>query len=159
MADNIKKRAGKSTRSKRTKTLPREQARAATGRPPLDIDPETVEGMAWGGSSMEDVATFLEVDVSTIKRRFAPIFRKHKAGGRIKLNQAMLRTAIGRPARVVGEGANVRVIPAVPGNPTIQIFLSKQWLGYSDKVQMPVNEAGEEIEPQTMEIFGRIVRF
>lgn len=147
---------GKSTKSKRRAT-PRERAPKATGRPPVDIDPETVEGMASVGATIDEVATFLEVAHNTIERRFGPLFRKHGQGKKIKLRQAMLRSAIGTPARVLADGS---VQPAIPPNPTIQVWLSKQWLGYSEKREVPVDGEGNPQRPlSTIEIFGRVIPF
>lgn len=151
--------AKKSTRSKRRKTVARENAPHRTGRPPLDIDRETVEGMAAVGATKEDVAAFLEVSRDTIERHFAALFEKHKAGRRIKLQQAQLRTALGSPRRVVVDGKKTRIIPAVPGNPTMQIWLGKQLLGQSEKLQVPVDGEGEEVERQYIEILGQRVIF
>lgn len=139
-----KKHPGKSRR----KTVPRARAPKPTGRPPLDISEETIEGMAWGGASMELVAEYLRVDVSTIKRRFATIFQKHAAHKKIKLTQAQFRSAIGTPARVI-EGV---VQPAIIPNVTAQIWLGKQWLKQSDKVETPVDEQGDEIPRQRIRV-------
>ncbi len=136
-----------STKSKRRNT-PRERAPKATGRPPVDISAEMIEGMAWGGSSMEDVADALLVDVATIKRRFAPIFRKHKGEKKIGLTQSQYRSARGTPARII----NGVKQDAIPPNVTAQIWLGKQWLKQSDKVETPVDEQGNEIPRQRIRV-------
>jgi hypothetical protein len=141
-----KKRA--STKSRRTKTKPRSESPKSRGRPPLDIDPETVEGMASFGASIEDVADFLEVSRDTVERHFAAIFHKHKAGKRIKLQQAQFLSAIGREPRAARPANPETGEPAVSGrigyHPSVkmQMWLGKQWLGQSEKVEVPVDADG-----------------
>lgn len=144
-----------STKSKRRNT-PRERAPKATGRPPVDISAETIEGMASVGASIEDVADFLEVSRATIDRRFAKLFHKHKAGKRIRLQQAQFAQAVGRRAGYDKQGV---MQPAIAPNPSMQIWLGKQWLKQSDKVETPVDEQGNEIPRQRIKVGGIWVVF
>lgn len=85
-------------------------------RPEIEIDPEQVEKMAMIGCTVVDIALVLGCSTDTIHRRFAAEVAKGKGKQRTRLRQLMWASA-------------------EKGNITMQIFLSKQYLGFSDKVE------------------------
>lgn len=86
------------------------------GRPKKSIDGETVEKLAALNCSTEEIAEWFSVDKRTIERRFMPHLIKGRANGRISLKRKMFEMAMG-------------------GNSTLCIWLSKQMLGYTEKVE------------------------
>ncbi len=114
------------------------------GRPRVEIDMSILEGMATIMCTAEECASVLGVSLKTIERRLKEdtgagfdVFRKkHGDTGKRSLRRAQFELAIGTPAR---DGK-----PAVPGHPTMLIWLGKQWLGQEDKqthqLQIPSGE-------------------
>lgn len=84
------------------------------GRPPADIDPLQVIQMARKGAKVTEIAEFFGVDGDTIHRRFAAELVKGKQELRHSLRMAQIEVA-------------------EEGNPTMLIWLGKQYLGQSDK--------------------------
>ena len=70
--------------------------------------------------SYDEAAAVLDCDPRTIQRNYAAVFKKGREKGRMSLKRKMWQTAMG-------------------GNVTMQIFLSKQLLGYSDKQEQTVH--------------------
>lgn len=86
-------------------------------RPKLQINEAQVEQLAAINCSYEEAAAVLNCDPRTIQRRYAAVFKKGREVGRMSLKRKMWETAMG-------------------GNVAMQIFLSKQLLGYSDKTEV-----------------------
>lgn len=80
-----------------------------------DIDAKAVEAMAFVGSTNQEIADYFNVSERTIRRRFAEILTKRKAGQKIKLREMLWQSA---------QGGNIAAI----------IFLSKNLLNMSDKL-------------------------
>jgi hypothetical protein len=105
------------------KTLP--------GRPRIDIDLELVYALAKIHCSVSEIASILGVSKDTINRRCGDIIERAKDEGRMSLRRGMFHKAINE------------------GNVVMQIFLSKQWLGYSDN---PVSSSSTKILPWNDEV-------
>ena len=63
---------------------------------------------------------------------FAEYFSQKRQHGRHSLRRAQWKAAIGEPAVVAGDGTVLQA--EVKPNITMQIWLGKQWLGQSDKL-------------------------
>lgn len=87
-----------------------------TGSNKLDIDPEQVIKLAQIGCPVVDIAWILDCSTDTLNRRFAAELSKGRAQQRTRLRQMMWKSA-------------------EHGSVAMQIFLSKQYLGFSDKVE------------------------
>ena len=90
---------------------------AKRGRPKKEIDYEMVEKLARIMATQEEIATFFDVSVRTLQRRkeFCRAYKKGLDHGKMSLRRyqyAMAQT-----------------------NPTMAIWLGKQYLGQRDKVQ------------------------
>lgn len=85
-------------------------------RPRLDINEEQVEELASINCSIEEIAAVVDCDRATLHRRFATVIQKGRERGRQSLKRKMWGIAMG-------------------GNVTMCIWLSKQMLGYTDKVE------------------------
>lgn len=94
------------------------------GRPPLDVNTEVVEGMAIVGATNTEIAEFCGCSVDTLTRRFADILVKSRAGRKAKLRRAQYQVAL-------------------KGNPAMLIWLGKNELGQSDKVEVDAKSAAE----------------
>jgi hypothetical protein len=86
---------------------------AKRGRKPIDVNPDHVRAMAAIWCTKREIATVLGMSVDTLDRRFRKEFKKGRAEGRTNLRRKMWSTA-------------------ESGNVSMQIFLSKQMLGYRD---------------------------
>jgi len=89
---------------------------APRGRPRKEIDATTVEKLAGLNCTVQEIADWFDVDKRTIERRFMPHLTKGRSHGNISLKRKMFEMAMG-------------------GNATMCIWLSKQMLGYTDKVE------------------------
>lgn len=87
-------------------------------RPRIDIDEEQLEKLAIMQCADREIAAWFSVSVDTLHRRYADLIRKARDKGRTELRRVMWKKAV------------------IENNTTMQIFLSKQWLGYSDKVDI-----------------------
>lgn len=102
------------------------------GRPRKEIDFAQLETMVTIQCTEEECADLFGMDRDTLRARiqektgegFSAFFKKHTTEGKRSLRRAQYRTAIGTP--VTDDQA------AIPGNPTMQIWLGKQMLGQKD---------------------------
>lgn len=105
------------------KTLP--------GRPRVEIDLDLVYALAKIHCSDTEIANIVGVSSDTIRRRCSDIIARAKDEGRMSLRRVMFHKAVNE------------------GNVVMQIFLSKQWLGYSDS---PTAAASTKILPWNDEV-------
>lgn len=102
-------------------------------RPQLEIDPEVVEKLASIHCTMKEIAAIVECSVDTLERRFADLIKTGQEKGKTSLRRAMFKKALENG-----------------GHPTMMIWLSKQHLGMSDKVEQTVDtrfiETAKEFE-------------
>jgi len=111
------------------------------GREGIHVDPDEVEQLAALGCSWREIADFFGIHQDTARRNFAANYIKGLAKASISLRRAMLHNAT----------QNM--------NASVQIFLSKNWLGLSDD---PRNTSDDtvlpwvEAEPKTEPVSGKI---
>ncbi len=106
------------------------------GRPRVEIDMEMLTNMVRIQCTAEECARILGISSDTIDRRlkeatgagFAEFYKKHSDEGKMSLRRAQYQTAMG-------------------GNPTMQIFLGKQWLGQRDKVDVDTTSSDGSMTP------------
>jgi len=96
------------------------------GRPKIELDRDQIRKLAELQCTLKEVAYVMGVSSDTIERNYRDDYDKGIAHGKIKLRRAMFRNATEKD------------------NPTIQIWLSKQWLGYSDN---PISDEDNAILP------------
>lgn len=75
-----------------------------------------------------EIAAFFDADVKTIERRFHPLLEKGRQEGKISLKRVMWTKAL-------------------EGNTTMMVWLSKNCLGYTDKVESVVEGKTEHYVP------------
>jgi hypothetical protein len=85
-------------------------------RPRKKIDTEQLEKLAMIGCTTEEIAGFFEVSRDTIERRYAAIIAKGRQNGKIRLRRLQLQIA-------------------EKGNAVMAIWLGKQMLGQTDKIE------------------------
>lgn len=85
------------------------------GRPKLEIDPTVVEKLASINCTMIEIASVVGCSVDTLENRFSDIIKKGREFGKMSLRRMMYEKC-------------------QQGNVTMMIWLSKQMLGYTDKV-------------------------
>lgn len=96
------------------------------GRDKTVVPPDQVEELANLGCTDRDIANFFGISESSLRYNFSDNLIKGRELLKIKLRKAMLKSAI------------------VNENVTMQIWLSKQWLGMSDS---PYETQGNEVLP------------
>ena len=89
----------------------------AVGRPKINIDLDIVGNLASIGCTQEEIASVVGVSARTLQRNYAEIIDRFKNKGKASLRKKMWDKAIKKD------------------NTNMQIFLSKNVLGMSDKVQ------------------------
>jgi hypothetical protein len=91
-------------------------------RPKKEINDKQLEKLISINCSVEEVADFFEVDPRTIQRRFAAALKRGRSLGKVSLKRRMWKTAM----------------TDNKGTVSMQIFLSKQMLGYRDRFEETV---------------------
>lgn len=94
-------------------------------RPRKNIDPDQVRRLAMINCSNAEIASVVGCSTDTIERRFAAVIKEGREQGRSSLKRMMWEAA-------------------QKGNISMMIFLSKQMLGYSDKLTQQVTSDGEQ---------------
>lgn len=135
-------------------------------RPTTDIDWTACEAMLKIGATAEEIAFVFNCDPNTLNRRckaengltFAEWSNKYRSEFNISLRRAQLRSAFGQKSTRVkrkykGKGEDREVIEEVEEEfwllyPSVQaqIWLGKQYLGQSDKVEQTNIFGGDEEE-------------
>ena len=88
----------------------------ATGRPKKEIDYELVDKLANIQCTQEEIASCLDLSVRTLQRdeEFCRIYKKGQENGKMSLRRMQFKLA--------------------EKNPTMAIFLGKQYLGQKDTI-------------------------
>ena len=97
-------------------------------RPQKKIDEEQVRKLAAINCSLEEIGSIVGCSVDTLGRRFAEVIKEGRNHGRTSLKRKMYETAMG-------------------GNITMMIWLSKQMLGYTDKVEEKMTVKAALVDP------------
>ena len=96
------------------------------GRPKTIIDYPKLDSMCHIHCNGEECAAILGIDYDTLDRRlkkdghggFTDYFKKKSAGGKMSLRRRQYTAAV------------------TDGNPTMMIWMGKQWLGQTDKQEL-----------------------
>jgi len=92
------------------------------GRPKLELDEAEMERLAKAQCSNVRIAAAVGCDEGTLRGRFSELLTRWRNLGKINLEVAMMQKAL-------------------DGNVPMQIHLSKQYLGHSDRARIEVSEA------------------
>jgi hypothetical protein len=87
------------------------------GRKKLSISKELVEQLARIHCTLEEIGSIVKCSPDTLRRRFSKIIKNAEREGKMSLKRAMWKKAL------------------TEENTTMQIWLSKNILGYTDKVE------------------------
>jgi hypothetical protein len=98
-------------------------------RPRKKIDPRKVKQLAGAGLTVAEIAAFLDCSKDTLERRFAASLKE----GRERLNASLKRK---------------QFIVAMGGNPTMLIWLGKQYLGQEEKVSATIRGKATPTDPE-----------
>ena len=88
-------------------------------RPIKEINVDQLEELAAINCSVDEISAVIGIDRRTIQRRYAAALQTGRERGKASLKRMMWKAAVG-------------------GNITMMIWLSKQMLGYTDKVEEKV---------------------
>lgn len=83
-------------------------------RPKKEVNEQMLKQLAGIHCTMNEMSAMLGVSVDTLERRYADTIKEARESGKMSLRRAMFKKAL-------------------DGNPTMQIWLSKQHLGMVDK--------------------------
>lgn len=124
-ADNNKPEPKKKSPQKKEAEAPKKRG---GGRPKKVIDYETVEKLAMIQCTQDEIASFLDISVRTLQRdeEFCRLYKKGMDNGKISLRRKQFKIA--------------------DKNPSMAIFLGKQYLGQTDKVDNSITFE-EESDP------------
>ena len=87
------------------------------GRPQKSIDEKVLANLSQIGCTQEEIGSIVGISARTLQRRFADLLEVNKNKGKASLRKKMYDKAVKKD------------------NTMMQIFLSKNMLGMSDKVQ------------------------
>ena len=104
-------------KSDKIKTKDIKKTHSKVGRPKAEVDVEILKNLASIGCPTYEIASVMNVSARTLKRNFAEIIDQYKERGKASLRKKMFDKAVKKD------------------NTMMQIFLSKNYLGMSDKVQ------------------------
>ena len=104
-------------KSDKIKTKDIKKTQWKVGRPKTEVDVEILKNLASIGCPTYEIASVMNVSARTLKRNFAEIIDQYKQKGKASLRKKMYDKAVKKD------------------NTMMQIFLSKNYLGMSDKVQ------------------------
>ena len=93
-------------------------------RPKIEIDKDQLYKLASMGCTTEEIAAFFDCSRDTIERRFAAILAKGRQTTKIRLRRIQWQIA-------------------EKGSAAMGIFLGKNLLGQSDKIESEITEAPE----------------
>ena len=93
------------------------KTQSKVGSPKAKVDVEILKNLASIGCPTYEIASVMNVSARTLKRNFAEIIDQYKERGKASLRKKMYDKAVKKD------------------NTMMQIFLSKNYLGMSDKVQ------------------------
>jgi DNA-binding CsgD family transcriptional regulator len=96
---------------------------------------EQIENLAAFGCTDEEIAVLAGVNESTVKRSFAPLLKKGRAGLRSNLRTAQVKKALGVFVPEYDKQGNRVDLYLSPPDNTMLIWLGKQYLGQSDKTE------------------------
>jgi hypothetical protein len=105
---------------------------ADRGRPKKKIDPEQVRKMAGIGLTVAEIAALNECSAVTVQRRFAKVIEE----GRLRRNASLRRKQFEM---------------AMSGNPTMCVWLGKQYLEQADK-QEQSGPGGAPLNPPVFNV-------
>ena len=104
-------------KSDKIKTKDIKKTQLKVGRPKAEVDVEILKNLASIGCPTYEIASVMNVSARTLKRNFAEIIDQYKERGKASLRKKMFDKAVKKD------------------NTMMQIFLSNNYLGMSDKVQ------------------------
>ena len=95
-----------------------------TGRPKKEIDYTAVEKLASIQCTQEEIANFLEISVRTLQRdeEFCRLYKKGQDNGKMSLRRIQFKLA--------------------EKNPTMALWLGKQYLGQKDVIENNITNNG-----------------
>lgn len=99
-----------------------------TGRPRIELDTDQIAKLAEIQCTIKEIAYIMGVSTDTISRNYADVVEAGKQSGKMQLRRAQWRKAVEE------------------GNPTMQIWLGKQYLEQADQ---PINTADTAPLPWT----------
>lgn len=114
-------------------------------RPKLELNEENIEKLAMIQCSKIEIAAFMGCSVDTLDNRFSEVIAKGREAGKTSLRRKQYETAMN-------------------GNVTMLIWLGKQWLGHTDKIEQKTemtttdtaDDARKELERLKLEISEKV---
>lgn len=149
-----KAKRGRDARGRFIKAPIKKATEKAQGRPRKTFDLGAIEGLGAIMATQEEMAAVLRCSVDTIQDRlrtdddFSGVYKKGQSTAKLSLRRAQKHKALGRPARAEELNEEGRVVrPAeeeIAPNPTMMIWLGKQWLDQRDRQDIVTTQQHEE---------------
>lgn len=117
-------------------------------RPQIQIDENQVTDLAGFGATNEEIASALGISEDTLTRRFADAIKKGKLNFYTSLRRLQARSAMGYWTTDGNTGRRKYIEPSV----TMQIWLGKQYLGQTDRIENEVSMDGGSININVLAI-------
>lgn len=118
---------------------------ARTGRPKKEVDKDTFEKLCGLQCTKDEIASFFNCSQDTIERfckkeygeTFAVVFGKKREVGKISLRRTQWKLA--------------------EKSPTMAIFLGKQYLDQSDKIEQTINSIDDKTRSEVSELVEELI--
>lgn len=101
-------------------------------RPKKEIDEEALKKLSEMMCTNEEIAAFFEVSTDTIERRYAALLKEGRKVGRTSLRR-------------------FQYLAAEKGNPTMLIWLGKQYLGQRDLQEIAIEQKPDVLDVAKVE--------
>jgi hypothetical protein len=98
------------------------------------LSEEQIEQAASVGCTDEEIAALAGLSETELKRSFGPLLKNGRANMRDRLRTAQVRKALGTYYEKTDDDGTIHVYTSLPDN-TMMIWLGKQYLSQSDKVE------------------------
>jgi len=133
-------------------------------RPKIEIDQKQVFKLAVLQCTEIEIAYFIGVSVDTLQRRkwFGGLYKKGLEEGRSSLRRLQWKVANGdylakRITRVTKAGDDVTEETFAAPNPTMLIWLGKQYLGQADKTEIEAVIGDKDVREYTNEELRQVI--
>jgi len=120
----------------RNRDRQRHEGRRGRGRPRVEVNPNTVERLAAILCTVQEIAAVCGCSKDTLERNFAAVIKRGREAGKASLRRAQWKAA-------------------QKGNPTMLIWLGKQYLGQRDRPEL----TGPDADPRpTLEMLDWLMK-
>ena len=133
-------------------------------RPKIELDRELIKKLAFIQCTIKEIALICGVSEDTLQRRkwFSTLYKKTAEDGRSSLRRLQWKVANGdylakRVTRTNKAGDDVTEETFAAPNPTMLIWLGKQYLGQADKTEIEAVIGDKDVREYTNEELRQVI--